>query len=64
MPFTIRAGSDNEERSAAWAGAVLGTAPLVDKVKQAILATKLGADVRDPGARLLVDVDLAILAAP
>jgi len=56
--------SDNEERSAAWAVAVLGATPQADKVKQAILATKLGADVRDAGARLLVDVDLAILAAP
>ena len=55
---------DNEERSAAWAGAVLGATPLADKVKNTILATKLGAVVLDAGARLLVDVDLAILAAP
>jgi predicted metal-dependent HD superfamily phosphohydrolase len=55
---------DNEERSAAWAGTVLGATPLADKVKNAILATKLGAVVFDAGARLLVDVDLAILAAP
>lgn len=56
--------TDNEERSAAWAAAVLGATPLAGKVKNAILATKPGAVVLDPGARLLVDVDLAILAAP
>ena len=55
---------DNEERSAAWAQAVLGKTPLADKVKQAILATKPGAYAADPAARLVVDIDLAILAAP
>jgi predicted metal-dependent HD superfamily phosphohydrolase len=55
---------DNEDKSAAWAGAVLGNTALADKVKKAILATKAGAVAGDPGARLLVDVDLAVLAAP
>jgi predicted metal-dependent HD superfamily phosphohydrolase len=55
---------DNEDKSAAWAKAVLGATPLSAKVEAAILATKLGAPAADPGQRLLVDVDLAILAAP
>jgi predicted metal-dependent HD superfamily phosphohydrolase len=56
--------SDNEERSAAWAEAVLGKTALTQKVKAAILATKPGAFARETGERLLVDVDLAGLAAP
>lgn len=56
--------SDNEEKSAVWAGAVLGKSPLAEKVKKAILATKVGALAGDAAERLLVDVDLAILAAP
>lgn len=55
---------DNEEKSAAWAAVVLGKTGLADKVRDAILATKPGAFAREPGARLLVDVDLASLAAP
>lgn len=55
---------DNEEKSAAWAVAVLGKTPFADKVKQAILATKLGAYASDASARLIVDIDIAILAAP
>jgi predicted metal-dependent HD superfamily phosphohydrolase len=55
---------DNEEKSAAWAVAVLGKTALAGKVKQAILATKPGAYAADPGARLVVDIDLAILASP
>ncbi len=55
---------DNEEKSAAWALAVLGKTALAEKVKAAILATKAGATTFDAGARLLVDVDIAILAAP
>ena len=55
--------SDNEERSAAWAAAVLGKSPLTASVENAILATKPGTLAADAGARLIVDVDLAILAA-
>ena len=55
---------DNEDKSAAWAGAVLGNGPLRGRVETLILATKAGAAIGDAGARLLVDVDLAILAAP
>lgn len=55
---------DNEEKSAAWAKAVLGATPLAEKVAAAILATKLGAFAADPAQRLLVDIDLAGLAAP
>ena len=55
---------DNEEKSAAWARAVLADGPLKPKVETLILATKLGAAAREPNARLMVDVDLAILAAP
>jgi predicted metal-dependent HD superfamily phosphohydrolase len=56
--------SDNEEKSAAWAAAVLGKTPLAAKVSAAILATKAGAYAADPTARLIVDIDIAILAAP
>lgn len=56
--------SDNEEKSAAWAVAVLGKTPLAAKVCAAILATKAGAYAADPAARLIVDIDIAILAAP
>lgn len=56
--------SDNEEKSAAWATAVLGKTPLAAKVSAAILATKVGAYASDTAARLVTDVDLAILAAP
>ena len=56
--------SDNEEKSAAWAKVVLGPTPLAAKIDAAILATKIGAFAADLAQRLLVDVDLAILAAP
>jgi predicted metal-dependent HD superfamily phosphohydrolase len=56
--------SDNEEKSAAWAVAVLGKTALAAKVNAAILATKAGAYAADPAARLIVDIDIAILAAP
>ncbi len=56
--------SDNEERSAAWAGVVLEKAPIRKAVEAMILATKTGAAAPDAGARLVVDIDLAILAAP
>lgn len=59
---------DNEERSAAWATSCLESAgvpqPSVDKVTALILATRHHAAGADPEACLLVDVDLAILAAP
>jgi predicted metal-dependent HD superfamily phosphohydrolase len=55
---------DNEERSAAWAGVVLEKTPIRAAVEAMILATKPGAVALDPVARLVVDIDLAILAAP
>ena len=59
---------DNEEQSAAWAASCLEGAcvpqPTVDKVTALILATRYHAAGADPEACLLVDVDLAILAAP
>src|SRR5512139_2428954 len=56
--------SDNERRSAAWARAVLGDTPVARKVETMILATKQEAVPQDAASRLLVDIDLAILAAP
>lgn len=56
--------SDNEKRSAAWARAVLGDAPVGRAVETMILATKHEAVPQDAASRLLVDIDLAILAAP
>jgi predicted metal-dependent HD superfamily phosphohydrolase len=56
--------SDNEEKSAVWATAVLGKTPLAAKVSAAILATKAGAFAADPAARLMADIDIAVLAAP
>lgn len=55
---------DNEEKSAAWAAAVLAETPLKAKVETLILATKHVTLPGDAAARLLVDIDLAILAAP
>ncbi len=55
---------DNEERSAVWAGLVLDKAPIRGAVEAMIFATKPGAVAPDAGARLVVDIDLAILAAP
>lgn len=56
--------SDNEARSAAWAGAVLGASPLKAKIETLILATRHGSIPSDPAERLIVDVDLAVLASP
>ncbi len=56
--------SDNEKRSAAWARAVLGDTPVARKIETMILATKHEAAPQDAASRLLVDIDLAILAAP
>jgi len=61
-------GSDNEERSASWAQAVVLAAGLdtsvEGRVRDLILATRH--DVSPPAgdAALLVDVDLAILGSP
>ena len=64
--YNPRAG-DNEERSAELARrslAALGApASRVDAVRRLILATKHDAEPATPDARLLVDIDLAILAA-
>lgn len=56
--------SDNEKRSAAWAAAVLGDAPARARIERMILATKHAAVPEDDAAKLLVDIDLAILAQP
>ncbi len=56
--------ADNEKRSAAWARAVLGDTAVGRKVETMILATKHDAVPQDAASRLLVDIDLAILAAP
>jgi predicted metal-dependent HD superfamily phosphohydrolase len=57
----------NEERSAEWAARVLGEAGVpadaADRVRALVLATKHDAVPETPDARLLVDVDLAILGA-
>jgi predicted metal-dependent HD superfamily phosphohydrolase len=59
---------DNEERSAAWAKADLFDASLgletIERIAAMIVATKHAAEPTDPDAKLCVDVDLAILAAP
>lgn len=56
--------SDNEERSAAWAGAVLGKTALGAEVEKLVLATKHTTMASGPTSRLIVDVDLSILAVP
>lgn len=55
---------DNEKRSADWAEAVVTGTPAAPKLKRMILATRHDAVPADREAKLLVDVDLAILAAP
>lgn len=59
---------DNEERSAAWGASCLADAgvpqAIVDKVTSLVLATRHHIPSDYPDARLLVDVDLAILGAP
>jgi len=58
---------DNEARSAAWAREALiaGGAPgeAIDRVVACIMATRLSAEPVDPDARLMVDIDRAILGA-
>jgi predicted metal-dependent HD superfamily phosphohydrolase len=60
--------NDNEERSAAWARRALtaaGAAPEVaDRVSRLVLATTHTATPAEGDARLLADIDLAILGAP
>ncbi len=59
--------SDNEERSRDLAVDILSrsgvVADVINRVEDLILATRHAAVPADPDARLLVDVDLAILAA-
>lgn len=60
--------SDNEARSAAWAGralAALGVAPpLVGEVARLVLLTRHAEPAADPDGRLACDVDLSILGRP
>jgi predicted metal-dependent HD superfamily phosphohydrolase len=56
----------NEDDSAAWAERALaaaGAPAAAARVRQLVLATKHAAEPADPDAKLLVDVDLAILGA-
>jgi predicted metal-dependent HD superfamily phosphohydrolase len=57
--------SDNEEKSAAWAEAVIEQSGLsreiAERVRSLILATRHREDVTDRDAQLLADVDLSIL---
>ena len=57
--------SDNEQKSAEWAEAVIQKAGLswqiVERVASSILATRHQEEVTDADAQLLVDVDLSIL---
>lgn len=58
---------DNEALSADWAARVLAaqhaSEASIARVRELILATQHSAEPQDPDAQLLVDVDLAILAA-
>jgi len=54
---------DNEERSAQWARTCLGGAA-GERVHDLVLTTKHESTPDDADARLLIDVDLSILAAP
>jgi len=54
---------DNEERSAALAASFL-EGPLRQAVESLIMVTKHTASPTDPDAKLLVDIDLAILGKP
>lgn len=60
--------SDNEERSAAWAGTYLAARGVqsdrVRRVKSHILATRHAELPVDSDAKLVVDIDLSILGAP
>ena len=56
---------DNEQKSAAWAEAVIRQAGLggemAERVSRSILATRHDVEVEDRDARLVADVDLSIL---
>ncbi|MBI1889854.1 MAG: N-methyl-D-aspartate receptor NMDAR2C subunit [Burkholderiales bacterium] len=58
---------DNEERSAQWAAGSLlkagAPSALAEAVSQLILATRHAAEPQDDNAKIVVDVDLSILAA-
>lgn len=60
-------GADNEQLSADWAARVMADAGMliadVDRVKEAIMATRHDAPAPSTVAQLVVDVDLAILGA-
>lgn len=60
-------GPDNEQLSADWAGRVLADAGMliadVDRVREAILATRHDAPAPSIVAELVVDIDLAVLGA-
>ena len=57
--------SDNEQKSAEWAQAVIHesglSSGLAERVASSILATRHHGEVTDPDAQLLVDIDLSIL---
>lgn len=57
--------SDNEQKSAEWAQAVIHesglSSDLAERVASSILATRHHGEVTDPDAQLLVDIDLSIL---
>lgn len=61
-------GNDNEQCSADWAARELAAAGAPESIRtqvaDLILATRHDALPQDPDARLLVDIDLAILGAP
>ena len=65
--YNVKA-TDNEARSAQWAGSELERAGVtperIDRVKQHILATRHSALPEGQDQRLLVDIDLSILGAP
>jgi predicted metal-dependent HD superfamily phosphohydrolase len=59
--------SENEERSAAWACSLLERHGIdsarVNRVREHILATRHAVSASEPDAKLVVDIDLAILGA-
>lgn len=65
--YNVRA-DDNEARSAAWAERELREAHVaeesIQRIRSLILATRHAAAPEDRDQKLIVDIDLAILAAP
>jgi predicted metal-dependent HD superfamily phosphohydrolase len=65
--YTVGA-TDNEQRSADWAGAELQAAgapqAMTDRVHALVMVTRHDQPPRSPDEALLLDVDLAILGAP